>query len=215
MSIDFVALDIETANRSRGSVCSLGAVRVRDGRVVEQFATLVRPPVPGFEVMNVRVHGIRESDVAEAPDWATVHQRFTGFTGGDVVVAHNASFDSSVLRASCVAAGITATPLEFLCSLRLAEQHLALTTYKLKQVAAHLGLEPFEHHDALQDATAAARVVLALAGVAGVDSIADLLGTTAHLAPAGLTRAARRAGGRRSGPLTVGTRWHTDRRPVR
>lgn len=188
MSIDFVAVDVETANRRRGSVCSLAAVRVRSGRIVEQFSTLVRPPVPGFETMNVRVHGIRETDVADAPGWPAVHERLTEFVGNDVVVAHNAAFDASVLREACLAAGITTPRLPFLCSRRLAEELLVLDKYGLKPVAVHLGLDPFIHHDALQDATAAAQVVLALAGIAGVDTITAFVGSTVHVAPAGLGR---------------------------
>ena len=188
MSIDFVAIDAETANRRRGSVCSLAAVRVRNGRIVEQFATLVRPPIPGFETMNVRVHGIRETDVADAPAWSPVHGRLTEFVGDDVVVAHNAAFDASVLREACLAAGITTPQHAFLCSRRLAEEFLVLDKYGLKQVAAHLGLDPFAHHDALQDATAAAQVVLALAGIADVDTITAFAGNTVHTAPAGLAR---------------------------
>ncbi|WP_208821894.1 hypothetical protein [Pseudonocardia alni] len=105
-------------------------------------------------------------------------------------------------------------PLEFLCSQRLAEEHLALKRYTLKHVVAHLGLEPFDHHDALQDATAAARVALALAGIAGIGSMTDLLGSTGHIAPAGLRRPARRPGVPRSRAVTVGPRWHTGRGPV-
>lgn len=193
MSIDFVAIDAETANRRRGSVCSLAAVRVRNGRVVEQFATPVRPPIPGFETMNVRVNGIRETDVAGAPTWSAVHGRLTEFVGDDVVVAHNAAFDASVLREACLATGIATPRHAFLCSRRLAESFLVLDKYGLKQVAAHLGLDPFVHHDALQDATAAAQVVLALAGIAGVDTITAFIGSTVHVAPAGLGRPTSRS----------------------
>jgi DNA polymerase-3 subunit epsilon len=180
VSIDFVALDVETANRHRGSVCSVGAVRVRDGRVIERFATLVRPPVPGFEPMNVRIHGIREPDVVDAPTWPAVHRTLVDLVRDDVVVAHNASFETSALRQACVASGIPAAPFGVLCTRRLAKAHLVLGDYRLTSVTTHLGLGPFTHHDALQDATAAARIVLALAGIAGVDTTAELVSTPAR-----------------------------------
>ena len=88
----------------------------------------------------------------------------------------------------------SATPRHaFLCSRRLAEDFLVLDKYGLKQVAARLGLDPFVHHDALQDATAAAQIVLALAGIADVDTITGFVGSTAHVAPAGLGRPTSRS----------------------
>jgi DNA polymerase III subunit epsilon len=74
MGLDFVALDFETANRSHASACAVGAVRVRDGQVVDEYFTLVRPGegLDDFEPGNVRVHGITSEAVESAPGWAEV-----------------------------------------------------------------------------------------------------------------------------------------------
>lgn len=65
----WTAIDFETANRNQGSVCAVGLVRVTDGRIVDRYTTLVRPPAPvdHFEQDNIAVHGITPEHVADAP----------------------------------------------------------------------------------------------------------------------------------------------------
>lgn len=81
MVIDFVALDFETANRSPSSACAVGAVRVRDGVVVDDFHTLIRPPEEHgeFEPVNARIHGVRARDVEDAPLWPEVYPELRAF----------------------------------------------------------------------------------------------------------------------------------------
>ena len=65
-----IAIDFETANGSPASPCAVGLVRVRDGKIAESVATLIQPPYPNnwFHEGNIRVHGIRPSDVDGAPE---------------------------------------------------------------------------------------------------------------------------------------------------
>ena len=105
MSLDFVALDFETANSSRASACSIGLVKVQFGQIVAKKSILFKPPV-GFDEFNgwnIAIHGITPAMVADRPRFEAVWPEISSFIGDQIVVAHNASFDISVLRASLTA----------------------------------------------------------------------------------------------------------------
>ncbi len=72
MSLDFTAIDFETANSSGASACAVGLARVRNGRVVATAAWLIKPPAghDQFAPINVGIHGIQPSHVANAPSWS-------------------------------------------------------------------------------------------------------------------------------------------------
>ncbi|WP_454111965.1 exonuclease domain-containing protein [Microbacterium aurum] len=176
MGLDFVALDFETANRAPSSACAVGGVRVRDGKVVEEFHSLIRPPEDHdeFEPGNVRVHGIRSSDVTRAPRWPELYPQLRDFIGDDVVVGHNAAFDTSVLLNTCGAYDIDWPVLNVVCTLRLARAALRLPSYSLPWVAEHLDVPAFDHHGPLADARASALVLLALAAGVSAGSVDEL-----------------------------------------
>ena len=176
MGLDFVAVDFETANRSHSSACAVGAVRVRDGRVVDEFHSLIRPAEghDEFESGNIRVHGITVEDVALAPQWPDLYPTLQKFIGGDAVVGHNAAFDTSVLLNTCGAFDIDWPSLDVVCTLRLARAALHLPSYSLPWVAAHLNVPPFDHHNPLADARASAFVLIALAVAASANSVEEL-----------------------------------------
>lgn len=176
MGLDFVAVDFETANRSHASACAVGAVRVRDGRIVDEFRALVRPPedLDDFEPSNVRVHGITAAAVADSPAWPEIYPQLRAFIGDDVMVGHNVAFDTSVLLNACGAYDISWPSLESLCTLKLARASLRVPSYSLPWVAAHLRLPEFDHHDPLADARASALVLVALASTASATSVTEL-----------------------------------------
>lgn len=176
MSLDFTAIDFETANRQRASVCAVGMTRVRGGRVVESVSWLIRPPTgaDSFDAMNVGVHGIRPDDVSGADDWATSLERITEFVGEDRMVAYNAPFDKAVFRHASANVGAEVNGDEWSCALALAKRHLELEEFKLPVVAVELGVEGFRHHDAESDSLACAQVVLALAARTGLKTVDEL-----------------------------------------
>lgn len=174
--LNFTAVDFETANRARASVCAVGAVRVRDGAIVDEFRALVSPPdgFAEFEEGNVRVHGVTAADVADAPGWDVVYPQLMRFIGRDVLVGHNARFDVSVLLNATGVCDLPWPELETLCTLQLARAALQIPSYSLPWVAAHLELDEFDHHDPLADASTAAQVLLALADRHKVATVAEL-----------------------------------------
>ncbi len=181
MPIDFTAIDFETANGSPASPCAVGLVRVRDGVLVEGLALLFKPPYPHnwFHAGNIRVHGIHPSDVEDALEYDVALKAMLEFIGTDVLIAHNAPFDMGVLRASAAAIDASLPALSYLCSLAMARKSYNLESYRLNSVAYAVGHEEFNHHDALADADACARIVVHMAKKKhDVDNLDELAAAT-------------------------------------
>lgn len=162
MPLDFTAIDFETANSSSASACSVGLVKVRDGRVVDRAEWLIRPPLghDDFSEWNTRIHGIIAADVADAALWIEQLPDLVAFASGDHLVAHNAGFDMGVIRGACAASFIDTPTFSYLCSLQLARKTYHLDSYRLPVAALAAGFEDFDHHNALADAEACAAIVV-------------------------------------------------------
>ncbi|MBN9191755.1 exonuclease domain-containing protein [Microbacterium sp.] len=176
MPLDFTAIDFETANSSNASACAVGLARVRDGRVVARAGWLIRPPAghDRFFDLNVRIHGIRPEDVVGAKGWSEQLGDLAAFAGADVLVAHNAGFDMTVIRRACEATGDECPPYRYVCSLQVARKTYDIPSYRLPLVAAEAGFGEFPHHDAAADALACAHIMIDAARRAGVDDISEL-----------------------------------------
>lgn len=177
MSLDFTAIDFETANSSTASACAVGMVRVRGGRVVARAGWLIQPP-PGhdaFASVNIGIHGIRAEHVVGAKGWSAQLDDLCAFAGADVLVAHNAGFDMNVIRRACEATGDPCPPYRYLCSLQLARRSYELDSYRLPRVAAAAGFSDFAHHDARADAEACAHIVVDAARRHGARDVPTLV----------------------------------------
>ncbi|MEK9578057.1 MAG: 3'-5' exonuclease [Aquiluna sp.] len=180
MALDFVAIDFETANSSPASPCAVGLVRVSGGEIAESLSMLFRPPSPHnwFHQGNIQVHGIHPEDVADAPDFEDVLPELLLFTEGLPLIAHNASFDMGVLTKTAEHIGFDLPNLTYACSLKMARKTYHLDSYRLNAVAYAIGHEEFQHHDALADSDACARIVLHMADRHEVESLEALLERT-------------------------------------
>jgi len=180
--LNFTAIDFETANGSPASPCAVGLVKVAEGKVVDTYSTLIQPPYPNdwFAAGNIRVHGINPIDVKDAPSWEQALAEMVAFISGDDLIAHNAGFDMGVLKASASLIDATLPDLRYGCSLIMARKTYNLESYRLNQVAFAIGLEEFDHHDALADSDACARIVIHMANRHGVDNLDDLAKLTNH-----------------------------------
>ncbi|MDR6907962.1 DNA polymerase-3 subunit epsilon [Agromyces sp. 3263] len=180
MPVDFTAIDFETANSSSASACSVGLVKVRDGRVVDRVHWYIRPPFPhnDFSEWNVRIHGITPQMVADAPGWAEHLPALREFAGHDVLVAHNAGFDMAVIAKTSEAVGVAVPDYRSLCSLQVARKTYHLESYRLPVAAMAAGFEDFSHHDALADAEACAAIVVHAAKRHEVDDLDGLAHVT-------------------------------------
>lgn len=176
MTLDFTAIDFETANSHPSSACAVGLARVRGGEVVERVEWLIRPPEAhaAFLPFNIKIHGITPEMVATARDWVGQLDELRDFIGDDVAVAHNAGFDMGVIRAAC-AETVTPTPrLRYMCSVQVSRKTYDLASHRLPLAAAAAGFGEFAHHDALADAEACAAIIVDAARRAEVESVPQL-----------------------------------------
>lgn len=182
MALNFTAIDFETANSSPSSPCAVGLVKVFDGKIVDSYQSLIQPPYPHdwFSPDNIRIHGIKPADVVSAPSWEATLSEMLEFISDDVLVAHNASFDMSVLLASIETIDAEIPDLQYGCSLIMARKTYNLESYRLSSVAYAIGHEEFDHHDALADSDACARIVIHMAKRHEVGSLEDLAKATNH-----------------------------------
>ena len=182
MPLTFTAIDFETANGASASPCAVGLVKVAEGKIVDTFSTLIKPPYPNdwFATGNIGVHGIHPQDVVDAPTWAEALEGMLGFIGSDDLIAHNAGFDMGVLKASAALIEYELPDLRYGCSLVMARKTYNLDSYRLNQVAYAIGHEEFDHHDALADSDACARIVIHMADRHGVSSLDELAELTNH-----------------------------------
>lgn len=158
MSYDFLAIDFETANASRGSACSVGIAAVSGQRIVDTYYSLIKPRVAGFDPYNISVHGITDNDVANAKTldelWPDISSMFSLHTP---VFAHNAQFDMTVLLQSLsyeIADFIYVDTLDVAHSLGIAK-------VRLDHCADVLHIQLGQHHNALDDAQVCAMIAVA------------------------------------------------------
>ena len=182
MPLNFTAIDFETANGSSASPCAVGLVKVVDGKIVDTYSTLIQPPYPNdwFAQGNIKVHGIKPEDVKDAPSWDYALSEMLAFISGDDLIAHNAGFDMGVLTKGAKLIHADLPDLRYACSLIMARRTYILESYRLNQVAFTVGIEEFNHHDALADSDACARIVIHMANRHGVDSLDELAKLTNH-----------------------------------
>jgi DNA polymerase-3 subunit epsilon len=159
------SLDFETANHSDASICSAGIAVFVDGELTETRHWLVRPPRGHgwFREDFIEIHGITPADVQDAPEFpAVAHELLPFLTSADFVIAHNARFDIRKLNGTLRHFGISCPSFPTLCTCQAARRAWPhLPDHKLGTVATHIG-HKFRHHNALDDAEAAGRVLAAI-----------------------------------------------------
>lgn len=92
---DFAAIDFETANFNKTSVCSVGVVVVRDGKKVDSFYSLIHPEPDYYNYRCSSVNGLCREDTEEAPIFPEVWEQIEPMIEGLPLVAHNKAFDEN------------------------------------------------------------------------------------------------------------------------
>ncbi|HBJ83101.1 MAG TPA: exonuclease [Verrucomicrobiales bacterium] len=159
-------IDFETANHSRVSMCAAGVAVFQDGELIESPCWLVKPPKGhGFFLpeWTESCHGLSWFDVQDAPEFSVIaRELLEHLTKADIVVAHNAPFDLSVLKQTLGHFNLSCPDFQYLCTYRLAKRVWPeLPNHQLNTLAMHIGHQ-FQHHHAQSDAEAAGRVLLAM-----------------------------------------------------
>lgn len=171
--MDFVAIDFETANSVRSSVCSIGIVKVKNGKIHEEFHTLINP-LSEFHYYNTKIHGITEYMVHNAPTFEEFWPNFKQYIENQTIIAHNASFDIGVLRDSLNRIHEEEPNFQYGCSYRISKKVWPnLYNHKLSTVSNYLSIS-LRHHDALEDARASALITLEALKKTKTNSIQEL-----------------------------------------
>lgn len=161
----FIAIDFETLYPQRVSVCSIGMVKYRDGKIVNRYNSLIRPP---FEYEGKCgkalswVHGITEEILVNEKTFSELLPEIESFVEGLPLVAHNASVEKCCIRDTCAYYGIE-TNLNFgeifdtLSLSKEAEEKLGIKvegkgSHSLESVCSRFGVKVLTHHNALDDA---------------------------------------------------------------
>ncbi|MCL1933238.1 MAG: 3'-5' exonuclease [Candidatus Azobacteroides sp.] len=159
---DFAAIDFETANYYPSSVCSIGAVIVRNGEICEEIYRLIRPEPEWYSRLNTRIHGLTAADTANEKVFPYVWEEIAPKIEDLPLVAHNSPFDETCLRAVHRVYQMDYPDYTFYCTCRASRRVFGKTlpNHQLQTVAAHCGFELTNHHHALADAEACARIAL-------------------------------------------------------
>lgn len=187
----FVVVDLETTGTSpiNDKITEIGAVKVRGGEVIGEFATLVNPRVaipPQITVLT----GITTSMVLDAPTIDSVLPSFAEFAAGSILVAHNARFDIGFLRAAAKALHLNWSPTPHIDTLALARRVVTkdeVRNFKLASLARLFHATTVPDHRALSDARATVDVLHGLfsrLGTLGVTHVPDLYSATDPVPPA-------------------------------
>ncbi len=158
---DFAAIDFETANNERSSVCSVGVVIVCDGEITDTFYSLIQPEPNYYNYWCQQVHGLCCADTDDAPVFPKVWAQIEPLIEGLPLVAHNSPFDEGCLKAVFRVYQMDYPDYRFYDTLCASRRKLRnLPNHQLQTVAAACGYCLENHHHALADAEACARIAI-------------------------------------------------------
>lgn len=157
---DFAAIDFETANIERSSVCSVGVVIYRDGKKVDEFYSLIKPEPEYYSFICSQVHGLTAEDTSNAPVFPEVWRQIEPKIAGLPLVAHNKAFDESCLKAVFRVYQMDYPGYKFYCTLVKSRKVWPQGRHTLDVIAARCGFDLTHHHNALADAEACGAIAL-------------------------------------------------------
>ncbi|GHU60770.1 hypothetical protein FACS189445_1060 [Spirochaetia bacterium] len=176
--MNFIALDFETAKYSRESVCSIGLVRFRNGKALDSFYSLIRPPILYIRPDFTEIHGLTVEDVRDAPTFEDLWETaILPFIGDMPLAAHNAPFDIGVLQAVLEWYALPVPALSYFCTLVLSRNVWpGLVSHSLPNLGKHFDIV-YEAHNALDDARTCGDIVCIAAQETGSANLKELLHT--------------------------------------
>lgn len=152
---NFAAIDFETANNERTSICSVGVVIVRNGEIADRFYSLVHPEPDYYLYWNTRIHGLTQEDTAHAPVFSEVWKQVAPKIEGLPLVAHNKAFDEGCLKAVFRTYCMDYPDYDFIVPISFPEAE-RVEKPPVTYGGRFFGFELENHHHALADAEACA-----------------------------------------------------------
>ena len=167
--MDFVAIDVETANADMASICQIGVAIYSNNQLIKEWGSLVNPE-DYFDYINIDIHGISEDDVKDAPTFPEIFNELKNNLNNTVCVSHT-HFDRVSVGRAIEKYGLNEIETKWLDSARVARrawEDFAWSGYGLANVCERIGYK-FKHHDALEDAKASGQVILSAMEVTGLN----------------------------------------------
>lgn len=151
MQNTFTAIDFETAQGYRWSICQVGLVRVENGVITDKRSILVQPPDNYYWYKNIEIHGITPRHTANSPTFEEIWYQIEPFIKFQNVVAHNAfGFDFPCLKQTLGLYNLPVPEFNKYCTYKIFKKRLNLLCREYRI--------PLNHHDALSDALACAEL---------------------------------------------------------
>ena len=155
----YIVFDVETPNRYNSRISAIGISVIEDGRIAEEYFSLVDPEQP-FDWFNTVLTGINEEKVFDAPAFPEVWRRIEPILSSGILVAHNAGFDMGVLRKCLASYEIEWKPYaKAICTVVMGRSLLPGISHKLNDMCDYYGI-CLNHHQADSDSRAAAEILL-------------------------------------------------------
>ena len=160
---DFAAIDFETANQCRSSVCRVGVVIVHDGMIVDRLYSLIQPTPNYYTHWTTEIHGLTHNDTDNAPIFPEVWKQINPLIKVLPLVAHNSPFDEGCLRSVFKTYEMEYPEYPFYCTLKASRKlQPELPNHRLDTVAETCNFNLTNHHNAIADAEACAAIALKL-----------------------------------------------------
>jgi len=167
--MNFVAIDVETANPDMASICQIGIAKYENGQLINEWVSLINPE-DYFNPININIHGISASDVEDKPKLPAVISIIEDYIKDTFCICHT-HFDRVSIHQAMNKYNIPDIQTTWVDSARIARrtwEECAWKGYGLKDVCKLIGYE-FTHHDALEDAKAAGQIVISAIKKTGLD----------------------------------------------
>lgn len=158
--MEFVAIDVETANTDLSSICQIGLAFYKNGKLVDTWETLVNPEVT-FDKINVSIHGIKKSDVDSSPKLIEIYDKLSKMIEGKIVVSHM-SFDRVAIHRALNKYNLPPIECKWIDTARVARRtwdQFSKKGYGLSNIASTFGIS-FTHHNALEDAKVCGEILV-------------------------------------------------------
>ena len=173
--MEFLTIDFETASRYEYSPCSVSIYSFNNGKKEQLLSTLINPGDVYFEPKLVKLHGITQDSVKNAPKIQDVLKDICNIISNKFIFAHNAGFDISQIIHGCNIYDIKIPDFQYADSLMIAKRTWkGLINYKLDTVSEHLNIS-LNHHNANSDAIACGEIIINAINFYEITSIYDLL----------------------------------------
>ncbi|CAN5399086.1 exonuclease domain-containing protein [soil metagenome] len=171
--MDFITIDFETATADRDSPCEIGLTFVNNRQIVETKSWLIKPRYSDFDHFNMMLHGIQPKHVVNEPEFNILWKEILPLIENQFLIAHNASFDLSVLRKTLDSYKLPYPTLNYSCSYIFSKKvWQGLTAYDLKTLCKFNNID-LHHHRAGPDSKATALLTLKALDIAGVTCMED------------------------------------------